>query len=348
MEVAPRFVPISERSAVGEVRRHAAALARAAGFDEEAAGRVAIVATEVAGNIVKHGANGHCFLSLVEETGEALVQVVAVDSGPGIADVGDALRDGYSTAGTPGTGLGAVQRLSHSFDLFSQADGGVVVVARIGAARPAGAAVRRSAEVVQVGAVASPIPGELVCGDAWALERDGARTTLLVADGLGHGPLAAEAANAAVAVFARNTGRPPGERVERMHEALRSTRGAAVAVAQLDTVSESVRYAGIGNIAAQIVLAGDARSLVSMNGTAGHVARTIREFSYDFPRGALLAAHSDGVSARWALDGYPGIALRDPALIAAVLHRDYGRGRDDATIVVARNAVVRSGGREDP
>jgi anti-sigma regulatory factor (Ser/Thr protein kinase) len=336
MEVIPSLVTVSDRSAVGEVRRLALALSQAIGFDEAAAGRCAIVATELASNIVKHGESGHCFLSPISAGGERLVQIVAVDRGPGIGDPAEALRDGYSTAGTPGTGLGAVRRLSRSFDLYSPADGGVVVVARI-AATLLGGQPPRSNGAVEVGAVEAALEGEPVSGDSWILENQGSVTTLLVTDGLGHGPLAADSSRAAISGFEKEGGRPPGERVHRIHESMRGTRGAAIAVAEIDADNGVVRFAGIGNIAAQIVAGAELRRLVSMNGIAGHSVRTIREFEYAFPRGALLVVHSDGVSAKWSLDRYPGVTQRDPTLIAAVLHRDFARKRDDSVLVVARH-----------
>ena len=77
-------------------------------------------------------------------------------------------------------------------------------------------------------------------------------------------------------------------------------------------------------------------SVVSQPGTAGHLARGIREYTYRWPSGALLVLHSDGVSTHHDLTRYPGLGQRHPALIAGVLLRDAGRGRDDATVVVAR------------
>jgi anti-sigma regulatory factor (Ser/Thr protein kinase) len=338
--VTVQRVPLPERSAVGEVRRRAAALADDAGLDEEAAGRVAIVATELATNVVKHGGGGHCFLSVTGTGAGAAVQIVAVDTGPGIADPGLALHDGYSTAGTPGTGLGAARRLSRSFDLYTRAGGGVVVVARVGAERPAGRS--QAPEPVEVGGVEAPLEGEPESGDGWVAERSGAVTSVLVSDGLGHGIFAAEASAAAIEAFLRHPGLPPLARLERVHESMRSTRGAAVAIAEIDPHARSLRYAGIGNISGQILTGSTSQSLVSMNGTAGHVARTFREFSYDYRPGALLVMHSDGVTGRWSLDDYPGITARDPAVIAALLHRDHARGRDDATVVVARYAASAS------
>jgi hypothetical protein len=97
-----------------------------------------------------------------------------------------------------------------------------------------------------------------------------------------------------------------------------------------------LNYAGAGNIAASICTQGKTRSMVSMNGTVGHTMGRIQQFSYPWEKDSTLIMHSDGVSARWSLDQYPGLATRHPALFAGVLFRDFVRKRDDATIVVSR------------
>jgi hypothetical protein len=103
-----------------------------------------------------------------------------------------------------------------------------------------------------------------------------------------------------------------------------------------------VRYAGLGNISASIVSPvspRESKNLVSYNGIAGHEARKIQEFAYEWPSGALLVVHSDGLSGRWDLARYPGLSLRDPSVVAGVLYRDFSRGRDDAIVVVVRAAA---------
>lgn len=162
--------------------------------------------------------------------------------------------------------------------------------------------------------------------------------TLTVADGLGHGPAAAEASRRAVQMAAEHADEPPAGVVGQVHSALRSTRGAAVSVAVVDPTASSVRYAGLGNISASIVSHPEARSLVSHNGIAGHEMRKIQEFSYDWRPDSVLVMHSDGVSARWDLNRYPGLVLRDPSVVAGVIYRDFSRGRDDALVVVVRTA----------
>ncbi len=71
--------------------------------------------------------------------------------------------------------------------------------------------------------------------------------------------------------------------------------------------------------------------------------RKFQEFAYPFPKGATLVMHSDGLISRWTLDAYPGLAAHDPALVAGVLYRDFQRGRDDVTVLVARGAEGASG-----
>jgi hypothetical protein len=192
---------------------------------------------------------------------------------------------------------------------------------------------------MEVGAVSVPLAGEEVCGDAWAVEWPEGRPVVLVADGLGHGPQAAEAARLAADAFGRHAALAAERIVEHVHHALRPTRGAAVAVAEATGVGAGLRYAGIGNISGTIISSLQVRKMVSLPGTAGHEARTIRAFDYEWPGDGLLVLHSDGVATHWDLAAYPGLAQHHPALVAGVLFRDHARKRDDATVVVVRRAA---------
>jgi hypothetical protein len=75
---------------------------------------------------------------------------------------------------------------------------------------------------------------------------------------------------------------------------------------------------------------------MSHNGIAGHEARRIQQFSVRWPSSGTLIVHSDGISAHWKLDAYPGLARCHPSVIAGILYRDYRRRADDATVVVTR------------
>jgi Stage II sporulation protein E (SpoIIE) len=156
---------------------------------------------------------------------------------------------------------------------------------------------------------------------------------------LGHGPEARSASAEAVRILRANPDAPPGALIELVHRALRSSRGAAVAVASIDIPRRQLTFAGVGNIAAQIY-SGARRSqhLVSVNGTAGHEVPRIREFRYEWPADGMLLLHSDGLSTGTGTETLPGLALRDPSLIAGVLYRDFTRGNDDSTAVVVKTA----------
>lgn len=337
VEVSHTLVlPVAEASGVGEARRRASALAREVGFDETDAGRVALVATEAAGNLVKHTHQGGTLLVRALCQGDtAEVEIVALDTGPGIERLAEALRDGFSTAGSPGTGLGAIARTAHDFDIHSLPGMGTALLARVRARRASG-----DGGVLEVGAVSVPAPGETVCGDGWAVTEDESGVvSVLVVDGLGHGPGAAEAADAARRAFAATQSLAPGVRLQRVHTALQGTRGAAGAIAEVDPGRGRLRYAGIGNISGVVHTADGTQSLVSHNGILGHQLRAVQEFVHPWPAGAVLVMHSDGVATRWSLDRYPGLAARHPALLAGTLFRDFCRGRDDATVVAAREPL---------
>lgn len=328
-----RAVAIRENTHVAEARRIAVDVAQGSGFGEEDAGRVAIVVTELATNLVKHGGGGELLIGTYEDRTGAGLECLALDKGRGMADVAASSRDGHSTAGTAGNGLGAVARGSHLTDSYSRPGGGTAILVRMQQGRPSDAASR--AEPVS-GAVAVPMTGETACGDAWCIRSRDGGLTMMVADGLGHGPMAAEASHAAVRVFNAEHARPPAELLDLMHIALRPTRGAAISICDVDSRRGSVLFAGIGNVAGVLVDGDTSRRMVSHNGTIGLVARRVQEFSYPFAGRPLIVLCSDGLGTSWTLDAYPGLAHRHPTLIAGVLYRDFARGRDDATVLVAR------------
>jgi anti-sigma regulatory factor (Ser/Thr protein kinase) len=327
-----QVIPVHDISQIAEARRGATAQALRIGFTEEEAGRVAIVATELATNLVKHGGGGELLVGVFEDGSGEGIECLALDKGPGMRDVDACLRDGYSTTGTAGTGLGAVSRQSHFIDIFSRPGLGTAALARLqrGRLAPAPASGPGSA----FGAVSLPKTGEIACGDGWSARPHPDGLTLMVVDGLGHGPLAAEAAHVAGMVFAQHHERALPEILDRIHGALRSTRGAAVSVARLDLGRSRVHFAGIGNVAGTLIAGPVVRKMVSHNGTAGHAVKRIHEFTYDFAGVPLVVLCSDGLGTNWALDRYPGLGLRHPSLVAGVLYRDFTRGRDDVTVLV--------------
>jgi anti-sigma regulatory factor (Ser/Thr protein kinase) len=321
-------VAVADDSAVASARRRALATASAVGFGDLQAGQLAIVTTELATNLVKHGGGGRMLIG----DGEHHVDLLALDSGPGMADVDRCLADGFSSAGTPGNGLGAVRRLAQAFHVASWPRRGTAVLARL---------VRAGAPAVNdaVAGLSVAKPGEEACGDGWASHMDDHGGTVFVVDGLGHGADAALAANEALRQFESSHRAPAAEVVQAVHLALRHTRGGAVALARIEQAAGIVAFAGLGNIAGSLVSpAGLVRHMVSHNGIAGHIARKIRAYEYPLGEG-LLIMHSDGIATGWTGASYPGFTRLHPLLVAGLLYRDFARPRDDATVVVARMAT---------
>jgi anti-sigma regulatory factor (Ser/Thr protein kinase) len=314
---------IGDPSAIGEARRDAQRLAAHYTLDETTSGRIGVVVTELATNILRHGGGGELLLQTLPTANGTTVEVLAVDRDPGMRDVEQCLQDGYSSGGgTLGTGLGAVRRMAAEFDLYSVSARGTVVMARVGEPAP------------RFGAVSTAKGGETVCGDAWRMASgEYSQTALVVIDGLGHGPSAAEAAQKAADSFTAKPFETPARQIERAHQALAGTRGAAVACAAWDA-ARALSYAGIGNIAGRLCGTGGNQGLVSHNGTLGFQMRRVQQFNYPLSENTLLIMHTDGISARWDLDDHEGLRFRHPAVIAATLHRDHSRGRDDSTILV--------------
>jgi anti-sigma regulatory factor (Ser/Thr protein kinase) len=326
------LIQVSESSQTGEARRKVLAFAEERGMDESRRGSVALATTEMATNLVKHAGRGHILVQRMEAREDSGLRVISVDKGPGISDLSKALSDGHSTAGSMGTGLGAIKRLSDAFEVYSPPGCGTVMSAEFW---------QRKHPVIQqpdlqIAVVSEPIHGEDVCGDGWGIRALADTTILMVVDGLGHGILASEAAREAERILATGGKDSLLDILRDTHDALKKTRGAALGLAKIDTHKGLLTFAGVGNIGASIVVAGSSRSVASHNGIVGQVMERAQEFSYPWNANSILVMHSDGLATRWSLDSYPGIWNKTPGTIAAILHRDFSRGRDDVTVLVAK------------
>lgn len=323
-----RVVVVEEASQVGQARREALALAHHAGLDEVDAGRVALAATEMATNVIKHGRGGRMHLSIIQgRTGQG-VELCTRDNGPGFS-LAQSLPDGYSTGGTQGLGMGAIQRQATVLDVWADAKG-AVMVARVYASRAA------RDEDVPYGALRLALHDEPVCGDAWHLHADARQVTFTLIDGLGHGLPAADAAQAGTAAAAGRGAAGAVEVITALHAGMSGTRGGAAAVASVEVETGSLSFAGVGNIAATLCEPARNRGMASLPGIVGVQYRRAQPFHFHTAAGTLLVMHSDGLQARWNLRDYPGLLHRHPALVVAVLQRDFDRGRDDVSIVALR------------
>lgn len=322
---------VNDPSCTGIIRRQAASLAADLNFNEVEAGRISIVVNELCSNINKHAKSGEIILIKHHQK----IEIIAIDSGPGMANVNECLKDGFSTQGTQGTGLGAIQRLSTHFDLYTSVPKGTVIYSCF---VPSEIKIKKF--FLEYGSVMVPYPGETLNGDGWHLSSlSEKKHKILVCDGLGHGILANAASQAAIVCFKEAKNRTPLEDINAIHVALRSSRGAALAIAEIDLENKNLIYAGMGNISSALVYQTSSKKLVSYNGTAGIQLRKVQAMTYSLGEDWLLVMSSDGLGTQWNLADYPGLLLKHPTLIAAVLYRDYSRKNDDVTVVVIREST---------
>jgi anti-sigma regulatory factor (Ser/Thr protein kinase) len=326
-------MPVEDSSHVSGARREARTLAIQLGFGEVNSEKVAIVVTEAATNLLKHGGGGVVYLQPTADSKPG-VEMIAVDRGPGVIDWQKARLDGFSTSGTAGHGLGSMERNSSFFDVCSFPGQGTVLLARFSGGESDDA----SDHHPRVSGLQTPKPGEDVSGDAWASQTVGDSRTVILVDGLGHGPEAEVAARTAVEFLDGNAGASPKDLLEIVHRGIRHTRGAAVSIAKLNSSRRTIAFAGLGNVSGRICGADTvSRHLVTLNGTAGMESRTaMREFEYPWPEGSVLIMHSDGLTSRWEFKDYPGLLRHDAAIISGVLLRDFSRGTDDSTVVAVK------------
>jgi anti-sigma regulatory factor (Ser/Thr protein kinase) len=321
-----RWLRVEDPSAAAACRGAALALASRLEFPQARTDQLTLAVTEAATNLHKHASQGSMLLRIARHDGRPGIEMVTIDAGPGFRDAAAALRDGHSTSGTLGIGLGAIGRLADFCDLYSVPGQGTALVARFWPTPHPGA--------VPYAGLVRPITGETECGDIFGAVETQDRLTGVLCDGLGHGPLAARAALEAVAAVVEDPAGEPAALVERAHRRIGHTRGGAVAVVQV--TGQVARFAGLGNIAATILADGARKGMLSVPGIAGHQARTIRQFEYAVPPGAAVILHSDGISGRWEPAALPGLNARDPLVVGATLLAQAGSRRDDAGVLVLK------------
>lgn len=331
LSMPPLALAVADTSHVSAARLALQRLAKDLEFDETRAGRLAIVATEAVTNMVRHGGGGMFAARPLARDGALGIEMLAIDAGPGMRDFGHSSRDGVSSGSTPGTGLGAIGRLADEFEVSTGDARGTILRMVVWNKVPS-----RDDDAYDVGAVLVPKSGEIDCGDAWAVEYHDDGATFLVVDGLGHGPDASRAAAAAIDVLRRHPEHSAIRLLDLAHGRLRATRGAALAFMRHDRRRGQIDFAGVGNIAASIHEGASRRSMVSHNGIVGHNVHKSEMYSYPWPPGALLVAHTDGLETQWDLGAFPGIVTHHPSVIAATLFRRHTRKRDDVAVLVVR------------
>lgn len=328
------WLRIEHKSAVGAARRAARRAGMNCGLPESKLEPAAIVATEMANNILRHSGSGRMLVQVMEIDGQPLLAIAGMDKGPGISNLDLMMRDGESTLGSAGVGLGAMQRLSDQFDIHTSQERGTVVTCLFWPQE------FKHVSGWDLAALKVNHPLEQVCGDDYMVRTRHNAVELLLCDGLGHGAKANEAASETLAAFARNLKTDAGEVLSDISQDISPTRGAVAAMVRLLRDAAKIEYAGVGNITTMVVGPERTKRFPVRDGRLGDGPLSPHQESLAIEQGDVLIVHSDGLSTVRNLEAEVALLRRSPLTIAVYLLNTHFRGRDDASIVVARRKQI--------
>lgn len=325
---------IEDRSYVAFVKKEIHNECVAAGFSEIDVGKIDIVVSEISSNMIKYVGSGELLYRVVISVTGPTFEIVCIDKGQGIKDIPHAMKDGNSTKGTLGGGLGSMERLSTLFQIFSIPVWGTVIYSRFG---PVPMDASKSGSNVEIRVLCVPKPPEEVCGDGYAVVQDNACTKILFGDGLGHGRGAADAINTARDLFYKSGETDPVQILRELHEGVRRTRGLVATVACINKKTAEWNICGIGNINTRLYTGIEYRNYMAYNGTVGlNIPNSMKATVIPFERNQHLVMCSDGITTRWQLNRYPYIFKYDPFVVAGIIYKDFARGSDDASVLIAK------------
>lgn len=324
---------LQDRSYLSVLKRDVHRLALQSGLSEKKIAEIDIVVAELGSNILKHGGGGEVLIMLTDHPVPAL-EIIGIDNGPGISDLNRMMKDGVSTTKTLGQGLGAMKRLSDFLQVYSVKAWGTIVLARFHL-KPAPAVPPK--QDFEIRTLLIPKPGEKVCGDGFYISTDRTGIRVFAGDGLGHGPEANNAVNAAINSFRYCMLKELSEVIRQIHVDVKNTRGLVGTLATFNYKDKHWRICGVGNIHTRTWTSTNSKTYLPYNGIIGHnLPRTINEQATEPGADQLLLLCSDGIRTRWDMNKYPGIFRYDMSILASAIYKDHARKTDDMSIVIVK------------
>jgi anti-sigma regulatory factor (Ser/Thr protein kinase) len=327
---------IEERSYVAYLKREIHNEIVKGKFTEMRAGEIDIIVSEICSNLVKHAGGGEILYRIDQPTeAQTVFEMLSIDNGPGIADVSRVMKDGVSSTMTLGHGLGAIERLSDVFQIYSIPEWGTVLYSKVSAVKSG--YVRKETIDLDVRVLNVPKPREPVCGDGYRIKRTKTDTRIFFGDGLGHGQHAHEAVKNAGDFFFETDDEDPVSIIRQMHEKVRRTRGLVGTIAILDRKLMQWRVCGVGNILTRLYHGISYKNYMSYNGTIGlNIPNSLNSSVFPAERNQHLIMSSDGIRTRWDLTKFSSILKYDHMILAASVYKDFNRANDDTSILVAK------------
>lgn len=324
---------IEDRSFISFLKREIHNEVAAGSFTQKQIAEIDIIVAEMTSNLIKHAKAGEVLFRVNQAAKQDSFEIFCFDNGPGIPDTMRMLKDGNSTSNTLGQGLGAIDRLSNFFQLYSLSDWGTIVHSKVSGSEYKGLDVAglefRGLNVCK--------PRELVSGDGYCVKKTKNGAQIFFADGLGHGPQAKESVDVAVSVFMNSVEEDPVELIREVHVAVRRTRGLVASIVSWDRKSKEWKICGVGNILTRLYTGILYKNHMSYNGTIGlNIPTSMKASIVEAERNQHLIMCSDGLKSKWDITRYPAILKYDPMMLAGAIYKDFARRNDDASILIVK------------
>ncbi len=321
----------ADRSYFAILKKEVHALAASAQFSARRLAEIDIIVAEMVTNLAKHAGGGELFVKLVEEKGLQGIEIISMDAGPGISDLRAMMQDGATTKNTLGQGLGAIRRLSHLFQVYTQKGWGTILLCRVFVKDPPVA--RQQDDGVEIRSFVVPKPGEVECGDGFYYKKSKEHIRLFLGDGLGHGKEAALAVQKAIEAFQVCPETSAVETLRFIHQSVKRTRGLVGTVAIFHLAEQKWTICGVGNISTRFFGPVSAKSHSPYNGIIGlNMPNSMNDQEVGYERGQCIVLCSDGIKSKWDTLKFPGIMRHDLSLLAASIFKEYARNTDDMSI----------------
>lgn len=326
---------IEERSFVSYLKREIHSEIARSTFSEGRAGEIDIIVSEICSNLIKHAGSGEILYRIQPAKDETTFEILSIDQGPGIADVARMMRDGVSTASTLGHGLGAIERLSNIFNIYSIPDWGTIVYSKVTTLKQT--LFKKDIFQLDVRGLCICKPRETLCGDGYQVKQTPEDIRVFFGDGLGHGPHANDAVRTAADFFFESDESNPVEMIRQMHEKVRKTRGLVGTIAILNRKQAEWNICGVGNILTRIYQGVSYKNYMSYNGAIGlNIPTSLNHSVIPAERNQLLVMASDGIKTRWDISKFQSILKYDNMILAGAIYKEFNRGTDDSSVLTAK------------
>lgn len=322
----------SDRSYYALLRKGIHKQAVQAEFPELKIAHLDLIVAEMTSNLDKYTNGGEVLCAVQGLGNDQYIEIIAIDSGPGINDLNHMLMDGVSSGSTLGHGLGSIKRMSDFFSIYSLKGWGTILVSRLYKTDA-----RTENRRVVVRGIVVPKPPEKLSGDGFTYKFSERYFKLLLLDGLGHGAEANKAVEEAFNSFKQCPANDPGDIIRYMHPPLKKTRGGVGTVLVYDGEKDTYSILGVGNISSKIMSNGECKNVMPYNGIIGHnIPNTMTSHEVSTKDYKFIILCSDGIKTRWDIAKYPLIQRYDPIIIAAAIYKDFARQTDDMSVVIVK------------